>query len=71
MVHVTDEDLLALQLGGDGAPACNADLTVVEEGDVLVIDMVVIDDGLVEGPEVVGGTTIKDGYLAGGCAQGG
>ena len=66
VVHAADAALLAPHLNGDGATACNADLAVVGEGDVLVIYTVVIDEGFVEGPVVVGGATVKDGHLAGG-----
>jgi hypothetical protein len=68
VVHVADDDLLASHLDGDGASACDADLAVVGEGDELVVDAVVVDESLVEGPEVVGGATVEDGHLAGGCA---
>jgi hypothetical protein len=55
VVHVANDDLIAPLFYGDGAPPRNADLTVVGEGDVLVVDTVVVDEGLVKGPEVVGG----------------
>ena len=64
VVHVTDDNLLAPHLYGDGAAACNADLAVVIKGDVLVVDAMLVDEGLVEGPEVMGGATVKDGHLA-------
>ena len=61
VVHVVDDDLLASHLDGDSTSACDADLAVVGEGDKLVVDAVVVDEGLVEWPEVVGGATVKDG----------
>ena len=47
VVHVADDDLLASHLDGDGASACEADLAVVGEDDELVVDAVVVDEGLV------------------------
>ena len=66
VVHVADDDLLAPHIDGDGATACDEDLDAVGEGDVLVVDAVLVDECLLEGTAVVDGTTVNDGHLAGG-----
>ena len=33
------------------------------KGDVLIVDAVVINERPVEGPEVVGGAAVEDGYV--------
>ena len=63
VVHVPDDDLLAPRFNSDGAATCYADFAVVGEGDVLIVDAVVIDERPVEGSEVVGGAAVEDGYV--------
>ena len=61
VVHVAYHDLLAPHFYSDGAFACDANCAVVGEGDVLVVHATVVDEGLVERPEMVRGATVQDG----------
>ena len=50
VVRVTDDNIFASHLDSNSATACDANLAVVGEGDELVVDAVVVDEGLLEVP---------------------
>ena len=60
-VEIADDNLLALHFNGDGSLARNANLAVVDKHDVLVVDVVVHNEGLVVRPKIVGGPTVLAG----------
>ena len=67
--HIADHDLLVPHFDGNGFSTRDADLAVVGEGDVLVEHAVVVDECLVEGPEIVPGYVVQDGHWVWGCAR--
>ena len=66
VVDVADDHLLVPHFNGDGFFASNVNLAVVGERDILVVDAVVYDEGLVVRPKMVGGPTVQDSHLYGG-----
>ena len=61
MVNVADDYLLAAHFDGNDSLSGDGDLGVVGKGDVLVVHLLVGDEGLVGVPEVVFGTAVEDG----------
>ncbi len=61
MVDVTDGDSLAPHVDHNSAVTSNRDGGGVGQGDVLIVNTVVVGEDLVVWPEVVGGAAVKDG----------
>ena len=61
VVHVADPDLFAPDFDSDGAFTRDTHFAVVGESDMLVVHATVVDEGLVEKPEMVRGATVQDG----------
>ena len=68
VLDVVDDHLLASHFNGDGSFVENVNLAVVSERDVLVVDVVLLNEGLIGQPNMVGGPTVQNIHLAGGCA---
>ena len=64
MVDVANDDILAAHFDGDDALARDGSLAIVGKSDVLVVDTMAGDEGLVGVPEMVGGSAIEDCHFS-------
>ena len=69
IVDVADYHILAPHFNGGGSSARNANLAVVGKRAVLVVDVVVGDEGLVVRPKMVGDPTVQNSHLSEGRAR--
>ncbi len=64
VVHVADDDAPTPHVDRNGAATGDRHAGVVGQSDVLAIDSMVADEGVVVWPEVVGGTAVENGDLS-------